>query len=79
MNLSYLPTRNPYQQASQLRVFAALYQWRDAMARRLDEGLGMVMSNAMLFAIAQDPPHHHPEIQHAPPSRNSMCVCVGEG
>ena len=42
--------------APQMRVFAAMYGWRDALARRLDEGVGTVLSNNMLLSVANTSP-----------------------
>jgi len=42
--------------APQMRVFAALYAWRDSLARKLDEGVGTVLPNTVVFSIAESMP-----------------------
>lgn len=57
---SYLDLLVQYQlttfQKEQVAVFAALAQWRDETARRLDESLGFVMSKALLSKLAKEMP-----------------------
>lgn len=42
--------------ATQLRVFCALFDWRDATARRLDESTRFVLPNHLLARLAQAMP-----------------------
>jgi exosome complex exonuclease RRP6 len=45
-----------YLSKDQLFVFKAVHQWRDKVARLQDDGIHHVMSNALLFQIAQAMP-----------------------
>eukprot|EP01117_Protostelium_nocturnum_P017732 TRINITY_DN7271_c0_g1_i1.p1 TRINITY_DN7271_c0_g1~~TRINITY_DN7271_c0_g1_i1.p1 ORF type:complete len:832 (-),score=300.13 TRINITY_DN7271_c0_g1_i1:114-2579(-) len=40
----------------QMGVFAALYSWRDSIARKEDESTGFILPNHMLFRIAETVP-----------------------
>jgi exosome complex exonuclease RRP6 len=56
---SYLKLYNKYNvvfNQQQLRVFAALYNWRDKTARAEDESTRYVLPNHMLFNIAEHMP-----------------------
>ena len=40
-------------ESSQLAVMAAVYEWRDALARETDESVQFVMSDSSLLRVAK--------------------------
>lgn len=39
-----------------LEVFKVVHDWRDRLARELDEGIGFILPNRAIFAVAERPP-----------------------
>ena len=48
---------------SSLPVLAALYHWRDAVARRLDRPPGRLLNNRALLAMSQNPPSNEQQLR----------------
>ena len=46
----------------QFSIFRAVHQWRDKLARELDESTGYIMTNSCLFKVAQSVPKDEPSL-----------------
>lgn len=45
-----------------LEVFKAVHDWRDRLARELDEGIGFILPNRSIFTLAETPPRDEKDL-----------------
>ena len=58
----------------QLSVFAALYKWRDTLARELDESPGYILPKGQLFQLAVKSPTSKSEFEQALRSKSQILM-----
>lgn len=58
----------------QLSVFAAIYRWRDTLARELDESPGYILPRGQLFHLAIKSPTSRKALDQALKSKNQILV-----
>lgn len=58
----------------QLSVFAAIYRWRDTLARELDESPGYILPRGQLFHLAVKSPTSRKALDHTLKSKNQIIL-----